>query len=154
MSYSSSDHSFVVCAYKDNPFLAKTIRSLQNQTVPSNVVGSTSTPSPYIERVCSECGVKMIINPKPHYAGDDWNYGYDSVNSKLVTIAHQDDCYSPTFLEKTIDCFNRYMENDVSISFTDYYEIRNGSRVNSNFMLAIKRIMNQLFLLPSNGTVF
>lgn len=154
MSYSSVDHTFVVCAYRDNPFLANTIRSLQNQTVASNVVVSTSTPSPYIERVCSECGVKMIVNPNPHYAGDDWNFGYNSANSKLVTIAHQDDSYSPTFLEKTIECFNSYPKKDVSITFTDYYEIKNGSRVNTNLMLIIKRAMNRLFLLPNNGSVF
>lgn len=154
MLYSSADHTFVVCAYRDNPFLAKTIQSLQNQTVSSNVVVSTSTPSPYIESVCSELDVKMLINPKPHYAGDDWNFGYDSVNTKLITIAHQDDCYCPKFLEKTIDCFNHYKEGDVFIAFTDYYEIRNGSRVDTNLMLAIKRLMNHFFLLPNNGSAF
>ena len=35
--FTSKDHSFVICAYKENPHLENTILSLLNQTVKSKV---------------------------------------------------------------------------------------------------------------------
>ena len=141
MAYSASDHTFVVCAYKSNPFIGETVESLLRQTVKSRVILSTSTPNDYLQNVCSNFGIEMVVNPHPHLAGDDWNYGYDAAGTPLVTIAHQDDYYAPEFLEKTIAELNRY-ENDTLIAFTDYFELREEKRVYSNSILRVKRIMN------------
>ena len=41
-------HSFVICAYKESPFLEECIQSLEKQTVKSTIKMVTSTPNEYI----------------------------------------------------------------------------------------------------------
>ena len=41
-------HTFAICAYKDSPYLEACIRSLKSQTVPSEIICTTSTPSRYL----------------------------------------------------------------------------------------------------------
>ena len=91
--YTKSDHTFVICAYKDNPYLEQTMISVTTQTVQSHVMLSTSTPSDYIENLCKKYDIEYVINPNGKGAGNDWNYGYDHAKTKLVTIVHQDDFY-------------------------------------------------------------
>lgn len=140
--FSAADHTFVVCAYKENPFIGDTIASLQKQTVKSRIMLSTSTPSEYLEGVCERFGIPMVVNRHPHLAGDDWNFGYDSASTKLVTMAHQDDYYAPLFVEKTLEGLNRFEEGESLLAFTDYYEMREGEDVYENTLLSIKRLMN------------
>lgn len=140
--YTSEDHTFVVCAYKENPYLPETIRSLLDQTVPSKIILSTSTPNDYLRSVCKSFDIPMVVNPHPHLAGDDWNYAYDSAQTDLVTLAHQDDCYDPTFLETVLDNLDKARPSETLLSFTDYYEIRESERVFDNSLLRVKRAMN------------
>ena len=143
--YTAADHTFVICAYKENPYLESTILSLKNQTVPSDVMVSTSTPCDYIEGICEALDVELTINPVRESAGVDWNYGYDQAHSALVTVAHQDDQYEPNYLESVLGALNDYHEDEVLFAFTDYYELRMGERVDDNALLAIKRAMNWPF---------
>lgn len=153
--FTTQDHTFVVCAYKENPYIGSTIESLQHQSVTSHIILSTSTPSAYLEDVCCRYGIEMVINPKPHLAGDDWNYGYDAASTALVTMAHQDDYYEPRFLEKTLAALNRYEAGEVLIAFSDYYELREDRNVTSNTLLRIKRAMNAPFSVGAlNGSRF
>ena len=140
--YTASDHTFAICAYKENPFLRETIASVLAQNVKSSVILSTSTPNDYVKGICEEYGIKMVVNPKPHLAGDDWNYAYDSADTPLVTIVHQDDYYDPTFLEVVLDYLNRAGGDDTLIAYTDYFELRGGKRVYDNKILSVKRKMN------------
>jgi len=142
--YAASDHTFVICAYKENPYIEDTIRSLEGQSVLGNIVLSTSTPNAYLKQICGRHGIKMIVNPHPHLAGDDWNFGYDYAETPLVTLAHQDDYYEPNYLEQILSVLNNYgsKRQEVSLLFSDYYEIRNGRREQENRLLRIKRAMN------------
>lgn len=147
--YRASDHTFVICAYKENPFLGETILSVLNQTIQSAVILSTSTPNEYLKQQCKRFDIPMVVNPIPHLAGDDWNYGYNSADTKLVTMVHQDDFYEPTFLERVLSALNERGDGRELISFTDYYEIRDGERLSNSTMLNIKRIMNAPLRLAS-----
>lgn len=140
--YTGKDHTFVICAYKENAHLEQTIETLEKQTVKSNIILSTSTPNDHIRNICEKHNIQWFVNPKPNLAGDDWNYGYEQAKTKLVTIAHQDDIYDPDFLEVTLKALNKRKEDDVIIAFTDYYELKQGRKQNSNVLLVIKRIMN------------
>ena len=148
--YTGSDHTFVICAYKENPYLEKTIKSLENQTIKSKIILSTSTPNKYIEDMCKKHSIECFVNPNPHLAGDDWNYGYAMADTPLVTLAHQYDLYEPQFLEKTIEYINMQKKDNVIIAFTDYYELKQGKIEKSNLLLRIKRIMN----FPMSISVF
>ena len=55
-------HTFVVCAYKESPYLEECIRSLENQTVPSHIILVTSTPNSYIEGTAKKHGVELFVN--------------------------------------------------------------------------------------------
>lgn len=140
--FTAQDHTFVVCAYKENPYIGETIASLLAQSLSTNVILSTSTPNEYLKDICEKYSIQMVVNPNPHLAGDDWNFGYDAAKTPLVTMAHQDDYYDPTFLERMLDGINSYDEDEVLIGFTDYFEMRDGRRVDSNTLLKIKRFMN------------
>lgn len=143
--FTPRDHTFVVCAYKENPYLSETIESLLTQTAHCEIIVSTSTPCEYISSICKQYNVPLLVNPLPHYAGDDWNYGYDAANTSLVTIVHQDDVYDSDFLSEVLSVYNRYAESETLISFSDYYEIRNGSICRDSTLLGIKRLMNTPF---------
>ena len=145
-SFSGANHTFVVCAYKTSPYLESAIDSLKRQTVKSAIVVSTSTPNEHIEEACNRQGVPLIVNPNKRSIGDDWNYGYDSVNTPLVTIAHQDDRYEPDFLEIVLDTMNE-SNMPPGITFTDYYELRSDEMVLRSVLLDVKRIMSQPFVL-------
>lgn len=145
MIYEADDHAFVVCAYKKNPYIKETIESLLAQTVPSRVVLSTSTPSDYLSDICQQYDIPMLINPRPHHAGDDWNYGYNHVEARLVTLAHQDDYYDSHYVERILYALNHYANDDISIVYSDYFEIRNEGYVDSNTLLRVKRMMNTPF---------
>ena len=140
--YTAKDHTFVICAYKENPYLEKTIRSIEKQTVKSRIILSTSTPNEHIEKICKKHSIEWFVNPKPHLAGDDWNYGYSKAETPLVTIVHQDDLYESNFLEETLKSINAKKKDDVIITYTDYYELKLGRKEKSNLLLIIKRIMN------------
>ena len=145
MSFLAADHTFVLCAYKENPYIRETIDSLRSQTVRSNIVLSTSTPNEYLKDICEDYSLRMLINTHPHLAGDDWNYGFDHAGTRLVTIAHQDDYYAPDYVESVLKTLNKYKEGEVSIVFTDYFEMRGDERVHSNWLLRVKRLMNMPF---------
>ena len=61
------------------------------------------------------------------------------MNTDLVTIAHQDDIYDPTYSKEIVNNYWKY--KDATILFTDYFELRNGKRVYENTNLKIKRMM-------------
>lgn len=142
MAFTSQDHTFVVCAYKENPFLALTVESLLAQDTPSTVIISTSTPNASIEKVADTYHIPLVINPEPHGAGGDWNYGYNAAKTPLVTIAHQDDYYEPNFLSTVLTTINAYDKKSVLFSFTDYFEIRSDEQVLNNRLLKVKRFLN------------
>ena len=142
--FNKNDHSFVICAYKENPHLEMTIQSLLNQTIKSKVFISTSTPNDHIKGLCEKYDLELFVNPSPKNAGADWNWAYDHAPTPLVTIAHQDDYYEPDFLEKTL----KYIGNkhDFILAFTDYYEIRNDKKIYTNKILKVKRMIRLLNL--------
>lgn len=138
--YTSQDHTFVICAYKENPHIEDTIKSLQNQTVKSHIILSTSTPNEFLENICKKYEISMYVNPERKGAGADWNYGYMQAKTELITVAHQDDFYEPDYTEEILKYAN--LRDDTLIIFSDYYEFRIEEKVTSNKIMRIKRIMN------------
>ena len=137
--YRKEDHTFVICAYGENPYLAQTIRSLKEQNVSSNILAATSTMNEHIISVCAKENIPLFENTGKKGIGADWNFAYDLAKTPLITIAHQDDIYEPDYARRIIQCANR--AEDPIIIFTDYEEIRNDQRVHSNTLLRIKRLM-------------
>lgn len=140
--YTERDHSFVITAYKENPYLEETILSLFKQTVSSKIYISTSTPNSYITTLAEKYDIPLLVNSVRHSAGYDWSFAYSQMKTDLVTIVHQDDIYEPNFLEETLRAVNKAKKP--IIVFTDYYEYREEGKVESNLILKVKRILNFL----------
>lgn len=132
-------HTFVICAYKESLYLEKCIESLKNQTVKSNIIMVTSTPSNFLTKMAEKYNISLYINTGEKGIVQDWNFGYNHCKTPYVTIAHQDDIYFKDYAKTAINM----MENSTRplIFFSDYCEIRNNKLIKHNRLLCIKRIM-------------
>lgn len=139
MIYTEKNHTFVVCAYKESPYLEDCIQSLLNQTKPSRILISTSTPNAYIQGIADKYRLPVFVNDGKKSIADDWNYGCSKVETELFTIAHQDDIYIKEYLHKILKNLNRAKQP--LIAFTDYHELRDTGLCKENTLLKVKRIM-------------
>ena len=106
MSYTSSDHTYALCAYKESAYLEECVKSLLEQTVKSTIFIATSTPNDHINAVAEKYNIPVYVNYGEKGIGGDWNFAYDKAQTPLVTIAHQDDIYEPTYTEKMLEYFD------------------------------------------------
>lgn len=139
MIYTGENHTFVVCAYGQSPYLQECLDSLKNQTVHSKIIMVTSTPNEQVEKCALRYQIPLYINTGEKGIAGDWNFGYSKANTEIVTIAHQDDIYEPLYAEKIIKAASG--RKKPLILFTDYGELRDGTKVQKNTLLQIKRIM-------------
>lgn len=137
--FTFNDHTFSVCAYGDSPYLEDCIKSLLSQTRKSEILLATSTPSDRINAVAEKYKIKLYVNDKQKGIAADWNFATQCAETKLVTIAHQDDIYAPTYLEETISALNNC--KDALIAFSDYGEIKNGKIIGNSPFLKVKSFM-------------
>lgn len=135
-------HTFVICAYKESPYLEDCIQSLKMQTVKSDIIISTATPNEYINEIAKKFNIPVCVNEAMPNIASDWNFGYGLATTPYVTIAHQDDVYLPNYTEHVVNRFQK--SSRPLIYFCDYGEIRNDDIVTKNKLLIVKRIM----LLP------
>lgn len=122
-----NEHTFVVCAYQESPYLEECIDSLRSQTVQGRILISTSTPNPHISSVAERCGLEVRVNSGEHGIAQDWNFALSQADTPYVTLAHQDDVYEPDYLSSVLQAL-RSAEEPI-IAFTDYFEVRDGKRV-------------------------
>lgn len=139
MSEKKVVHTFVICAYKESPFLEECIISLKRQTVSSAIIMITSTPNEYITKLAEKYQIDLFVNGGEKGIVQDWNFGYSKCETSYITIAHQDDIYFPEYAEHAV----KALENSKHplIYFSDYCEIRNGEQVVENNLLKIKRLL-------------
>ena len=133
------NHTFVVCAYKESEYLEEAICSLENQTVKSNIIISTSTPNDYIKNIADKHNLQLLINNGKKGIGPDWNFAVSCAKTKYVTLAHQDDLYDENYTQEVYKAFNK--NDDIIMIFTNHKEIRDGKIVDKNINLKIKAIM-------------
>jgi hypothetical protein len=133
------DHCFVVLAYGDSPFLDGCIKGLKAQTIRTQIVVATSTPSPFIDNVATRYGVEVRVNPKKESIGADWNFGLSLPPARYVTLAHQDDTYEPRFAERTLRLFEARPE--AALCFTAYREIDDSGREKTSKISQVKHLL-------------
>ena len=140
MNYTAADHTFVICAYKENPYLEDCILSVMNQTVLGTVKLSTSTPNEYIKKLAKKYKLPLAVNLGKGNVVENMNFAYSQADTPFVTLCHQDDYYEPAYLENILYAVNR--KKKPIIVHTNYYENRNGEKVERNRLLNVKRVMN------------
>lgn len=137
--FTHEDHTFVICAYGECAYLEECIRSVVGQTVKTNVILATSTPLGSIRALAEKYGIPVFVNRGETGIAGDWNFAISCAETKLVTIAHQDDVYEPDYAGEMLAVMNR--SRRPILFFSDYRELRGGEKVHSNRLLRIKRIL-------------
>ncbi len=146
MKYTGNDLTIVVCAYKECPYLEKSLRAVLSQTVKCHVAISTSTPNDYIFRIAKNHHVPVFINSEGGHV-KDYNFALGQVRTKLGMIAHQDDLLTRRFVEKSLKALNAAA--DPILSFTDYLEIHNDiPDTKPSAMVFIKRLLVWPMCIP------
>lgn len=144
------DHSFVVPAYGNSPYLADCLESLLSQTASgSEIVLSTSTPSESLYRLAEGFSIPVREHAPNAGIGRDWNYALDCATRSWVTIAHQDDIYLPDFVARTMAAVEDVA--DAAMVFTDYAELLDGRIRGRTGMLRIKTLLLELGFLGRNS---
>ncbi|WEV45414.1 glycosyltransferase [Streptococcaceae bacterium ESL0687] len=147
-------HTFVICAYKESPYLEQCIISLVNQeSVKANnskVILYTSTPNSYTDKLCDKYEIERYAGVKKGI-GANWNEALSFVDTKYATIAHQDDIYLPDYGTRVLEAFNK--NQNLKIVFTDYAEIDAKGQVRErNINLKIKTMGLRTMSLFNNKT--
>lgn len=141
-------HTWVICAYGESHYLENCILSLKNQTVKSQIICYTSTLLPSIEDLCKKYNIPLF-HKVGGGIGKDWNNALSFVESQYTTIAHQDDYYEPTYLEKIANKIGG--KEQWSIAFSDYFEEKKGTVIPANANLKIKSLMlRTMAIFPSS----
>lgn len=135
------DHTFVLCAYKESPYIEACARSLKEQSVPSALVLATSTPSPYLEQICEKYGLTYCVREGESGIAPDWNYALSCASTSYVTIAHQDDLYEKDYTKLLLQKMKKHPE--CLIGFCNYYECKN-----ETFVRGVNLKIKDLLLLP------
>ena len=131
-------HTFVIPAYKQSPYLEQCIQSLLAQTVKSKIIIATSTPSAFLQEIAAKYNLPYFINTGTQKGiAADWNFALSKADTSLVTIAHQDDIYQPQFTEITLQQINT-ANKKVLIAFTNYIDIVNGQTRKSSLNSFVK----------------
>lgn len=136
MNDQNRKHTFVICAYKESPFLEQCIQSLLPQQDYSNIIVYSSTPNAFIDQLCQQYNLPFVT-AEGGTIGKDWNHALAVAKTPLVTIAHQDDVYNEQYAQKMIAAFERYP--DTVIAFSDYEEWENGEVIAKRLRLKVKR---------------
>ena len=123
-------HTFVILAYNESDDLEECIKSVINQSVKSNVVIATSTPNDYIIDLASKYSLGVMVNKAKSNKGRDYNFCVSSFDSKLLTIAHQDDLYDRNYTKEILKCYKK--NKDATIIFTDNYEIDKEKKIHKS----------------------
>ncbi|WP_442266867.1 glycosyltransferase [Tenacibaculum sp. ZS6-P6] len=137
------DHTFVIPTYKESPFLESCILNLKKQTIPSNIIITTSTPTEQTRRVAHKYSIPYFVNNNGKFGiGNDWNFALSKVKTKLATIAHQDDIYEDKYTENILKASCK-QENSL-LFFTDYNDLI-GNEIRSN---SLNYFIKKTLLLP------
>jgi len=133
------DHTFAIPVYREAPQLAVLIESLraQNPQGRSAILIATSTPSPELESFARRHALALHINPHRADIAADWNFALGAAQTELVTLAHQDDIFAPSYVAALAGGLRRHP--DALFAFCDYSEHTAAGARPANINLRIKQ---------------
>jgi hypothetical protein len=136
------EHQFAVMAFGDSPYLAGCLASLRAQTIPAQILVATSTPSAQIAATAEAAGAALLVNPERAGIAADWNFALRAGGTRLVTLAHQDDLYYPTFLARSLEL----LRQGAGVAFTGYEEVGDDGAPTRSRLSAVKHALERAFL--------
>ena len=137
------NHTFVVCTYQESPYLEQCLLSVLNQTVPTNVIISTSTPNDHILGIAKKYNVPVFVNTGKTGIQEDWNFAIRQAKTDFVTVCHHDDYYYPTYAEEVLKIINKKKAVDkVLYIHTGYRDIDSEGKESVTKNTKVKRLLN------------
>lgn len=138
-----NEHCFVILAHKESEYLEPCLISIINQTLKTKALITTSTPCDFSKNIAKKYGVEYIVNDTGQTGVvNDFNFAYNIADSKLVTLAHQDDLYEPDYAICIIE--SSKLDSNALLYFTDCYDLINNKKIGSS----IKSLIKKLLLFP------
>lgn len=116
-----SNHSFIVLAHEQSPYLEECIQSLLGQSVKSEIIIATGTPGQFLTHIAKKYSLPLKVNTGQKGLAESWNFALAQAATKYVTLAHQDDIYLSNYTEEMLK--NLDSHSDFSIKFCDYQEL-------------------------------
>ena len=135
-------HTFVISAYQESPYLESCIKSLKAQTVPSEIICTTSTPSPYLTKLMEKYQIPLYVREGRSDIQEDWNFAISKASGEFVTVAHQDDMYNRHYTEELMKQFDKWP--DMTVFMTDAVTVKNGRL----YHWGSKEMVKKLLRLP------
>lgn len=132
-------HTFAICAYGKSPYLEACIRSLKSQTVPTQIICVTSTPSAWLEELLARYEIPLFVRVGEKGIGNDWNYAVEKAEGRFVTVTHQDDLYNRHYVEELRKAYERWP--DMSVFMSDGVLIKNGRLNRGGAVEAVKKVL-------------
>src|SRR5450631_2571686 len=134
------DHTFVIPVYLAAPSLGTLIESLRGQSdTCSQILLSSSTPSAELDLVAKHHAVPLHINPLRIDIATDWNFALEAAQTELVTLAHQDDRFAPSYAARLSGALRAHP--GAVLAFCDYSEHTPRGARPININLRIKRAL-------------
>ncbi|MCI8455134.1 MAG: glycosyltransferase family 2 protein [Lachnospiraceae bacterium] len=117
-------HAFVVCAYGDSPYLEGCLRSLLKQTIKSDILLATSTPSAYLARLAKQYQIPLFVREGESGLKEDWRFALRVGGRRhtFVTLAHQDDRYHRDYTRELLAAYKKYP--DLTVFASDYVVLK------------------------------
>ncbi len=132
-------HTFVICAYGQSPYLEACIRSLKGQTMATEIVCTTSTPSLWLERLLERYDIPLYVGEGGKGIGHDWNFALETGRGMFVTIAHQDDLYGRHYVEELAAAYERWP--DMTVFMSDGVLIKKGTWNRGGAVEVVKKLL-------------
>lgn len=143
------NHTFVIPAHKESPFLEDCIVNLLKQSIKSEIIITTSTPTDYIRNLAEKYRLNYIVNSIENCnIATNWNFAILKAKTKYVTIAHQDDIYEANYISAILEGLNRH--KNVVIAFTNHSDLIDGETVRTSLNKIVKQILLFPFLIKSS----
>lgn len=136
------DHTFAIPVYRAAPNLATLVESLRAQAGPrSEILLASSTPSTELKLFAKHYALSLHINPQRVDVAADWNFALTAAQTELVTLAHQDDRFAPSYVAGLSSGLRRHPS--ALLAFCDYSEHTPLGARRTNINLRIKRALRQ-----------
>ena len=139
-------HSFAVCAYGDSPYLEACLRSLVRQSVPSERLLCTATPSAFLKDLAKKYGFRYCVREGKPGIGADWNFALSQAEGSFVTLAHQDDVYGAHYTEELLRAVKRYP--NLALFTSDARILKNGAIQRRSKAECVKKLLRLPLRLP------
>ena len=142
------EHTFIIPTYKESPYLESCILNLKKQSVASTIIITTSTPTEQTKNVADKHNIKYYVNDNGKFGiGNDWNFALSKAETKLATIAHQDDIYEKNYTECILKASSKHQ--DSLLFFTDYNDLVGDTIRSSSLNYYIKKTLLLPFLFKA-----